>query len=59
MKVGVGGGDLVEVLEGLKPGERVATEGSFRLRAEELRACAGLDRCGRALVGDWQRGEGK
>jgi methyl coenzyme M reductase subunit D len=27
-------GDLVQVLEGVKPGERVVIEGSFLLRAE-------------------------
>jgi hypothetical protein len=27
-------GDLVQVFEGVKPGERVVTEGSFLLRAE-------------------------
>jgi hypothetical protein len=29
--------DAVEVIEGLKPGERVASEGSFFLRAEAAR----------------------
>ena len=34
-------GDLVQVLEGLKLGERVATEGSFLLRAEAARTRSG------------------
>ena len=34
-------GDLVEVLEGVKPGERIAGEGSFYLRAEAGRARGG------------------
>lgn len=36
VKVGAGT-DVVEVLEGLNPGDRVATEGSFLLRAEAAR----------------------
>jgi RND family efflux transporter MFP subunit len=31
-------GDLVEIREGLEPGERVVTEGSFFVRAEAARA---------------------
>lgn len=38
VKLGQPVGDLVEVVEGLKPGERVVTEGSFFLRAEAARA---------------------
>jgi cobalt-zinc-cadmium efflux system membrane fusion protein len=34
-------GDLVQVLEGVKPGERVVTEGSFLLRAEAARTRSG------------------
>ena len=34
-------GDRVEVLEGVKPGERVVTDGSFFLRAEATRARSG------------------
>jgi cobalt-zinc-cadmium efflux system membrane fusion protein len=37
VKIGVSNGDVIEVLEGVKPGERVATEGSFLLRAEAAR----------------------
>jgi len=37
VKVGAGNGDVVEVLDGLKPGDRVATDGSFLLRAEAAR----------------------
>jgi RND family efflux transporter MFP subunit len=36
VKVGAGT-DVVEVLEGLNPGDRIATEGSFLLRAEAAR----------------------
>ena len=35
--VGAPVGDAVEVIEGLKPGERVVSEGSFFLRAEAAR----------------------
>lgn len=35
--VGAPAGDAVEVVEGLKPGERVVSEGSFFLRAEAAR----------------------
>jgi RND family efflux transporter MFP subunit len=41
VRLGAGGRDRVEVLEGLKPGERVAAEGSFYLRAEAGRARGG------------------
>jgi RND family efflux transporter MFP subunit len=37
VKVGAGNGDVVEVLDGLKPGERVVTDGGFLLRAEAAR----------------------
>jgi multidrug efflux pump subunit AcrA (membrane-fusion protein) len=37
VKVSEQSGDVVIVLEGLKPGERVVTEGSFFLRAEAAR----------------------
>jgi membrane fusion protein, heavy metal efflux system len=35
--LGAESGDYVEVLDGLKPNERVATKGSFDLRAESIR----------------------
>jgi RND family efflux transporter MFP subunit len=35
--VGAPAGDAVEVIEGLKPGERIVSEGSFFLRAEATR----------------------
>jgi len=35
--LGAESGDYVEVLEGLKPGDRVVTDGSFDLRAEAVR----------------------
>jgi RND family efflux transporter MFP subunit len=37
VRLGPSVGDLVQVLEGVKPGERVVTEGSFLLRAEAAR----------------------
>ena len=37
VKISEQSGDVVTVLEGLKPGERVVTEGSFFLRAEAAR----------------------
>lgn len=41
VRLGAAAGDLVQVLEGLKPGERVVTEGSFLLRAEAARTRSG------------------
>jgi len=41
VRLGPAVGDLVEVLEGVKPGERVVTEGSFLLRAEAARTRSG------------------
>lgn len=41
VKLGRAVGDFVEVLQGLKAGERVVTEGSFFLRAEATRARSG------------------
>jgi RND family efflux transporter MFP subunit len=38
VRLGTAADDTVEVLEGLKPGERVVSEGSFFLRAEAGRA---------------------
>ena len=37
IKLGAESGDYVEVLSGLKSGERVVTKGSFDLRAEAVR----------------------
>ena len=37
LKLGPAVGETVQVLEGLKPGERVVTVGSFLLRAEAAR----------------------
>jgi RND family efflux transporter MFP subunit len=37
VKLGVSAGDRVQVLEGIKPGEKIVTEGSFFLRAEAAR----------------------
>jgi multidrug efflux pump subunit AcrA (membrane-fusion protein) len=41
VKLGPAAGDSVQVLEGLKPGEKVVTEGSFFLRAEAARTRSG------------------
>src|SRR5437667_420688 len=41
VKLGRATGDVVEVLAGVKPGERVVTDGSFFLRAEATRTRAG------------------
>lgn len=41
IKLGVAMDDSVQVLEGLKPGERIVTEGSFFVRAEVARSRSG------------------
>jgi RND family efflux transporter MFP subunit len=41
VKLGQIGGDFMEVLDGLKPGEKVVTDGSFYLRAEATRSRSG------------------
>jgi len=41
VKVSEQSGEVVTVLDGLKPGERVVTEGSFFLRAEAARSRSG------------------
>jgi cobalt-zinc-cadmium efflux system membrane fusion protein len=41
VKLGQPAGEIVQVLEGLKPGEKVVTEGSFFLRAEATRMRSG------------------
>ncbi len=41
VRLGSTSGDFVQVLEGVKPGERVVTEGSFLLRAEAARTRSG------------------
>ena len=41
VKVGAGGGEAVQVLEGLRPGENVVSQGSFFLRAEAARTRPG------------------
>ena len=41
VKPGAPSGDLVPVLAGLKPGEKVVTDGSFFLRAEAARTRSG------------------
>jgi len=38
VKLGPPVGDLIQIVEGLKPGERVVTDGSFFLRAEAARS---------------------
>jgi multidrug efflux pump subunit AcrA (membrane-fusion protein) len=41
VKLGPPSGDLVQVLDGLKPGDKVVTDGSFFLRAEAARSRSG------------------
>jgi len=41
VKLGTPSGDFVQVLDGLKPGDKVVTEGSFFLRAEAARSRSG------------------
>ena len=41
VKLGAAVGDAVQVVDGMKPGERVVTEGSFFLRAEATRTRSG------------------
>lgn len=41
VKVGQVMGDYIQVLEGVKPGERIVTEGSFFLRSEATRSRSG------------------
>ena len=41
VKLGQPAGEFVPVLEGLKPGEKVVTDGSFFLRAEAARTRSG------------------
>ena len=41
VKLGASSGDFVQVLEGLKPGDKVVTDGSFFLRAEASRTRSG------------------
>ena len=41
VKLGQVVGELVQVLEGLRPGQKVVTEGSFLLRAEAARTRTG------------------
>jgi cobalt-zinc-cadmium efflux system membrane fusion protein len=41
VKLGPAAGEFVQVVEGLRPGERVVTEGSFFLRAEAARTRSG------------------
>jgi multidrug efflux pump subunit AcrA (membrane-fusion protein) len=41
VKVGAAMGDYMQVLEGVKPGDRIVTEGSFLLRSEAMRSRSG------------------
>jgi len=45
VKIGLVDGDHVEVLEGVKPGEEVATTGSFLLKTETLKGAIGAGCC--------------
>jgi multidrug efflux pump subunit AcrA (membrane-fusion protein) len=40
VRLGAALGDAVEVIDGVKPGERIVTDGSFYLRAEAGRSRA-------------------
>ncbi|WP_437717724.1 efflux RND transporter periplasmic adaptor subunit [Sorangium sp. So ce448] len=46
VEVGATEGDLVEVTRGVRPGEEVATEGSFLLKTETLKESIGAGCCG-------------
>ncbi|WP_437627766.1 efflux RND transporter periplasmic adaptor subunit [Sorangium sp. So ce1151] len=46
VEVGAAEGDLVEVVKGVRPGEEVATEGSFLLKTETLKESIGAGCCG-------------
>jgi multidrug efflux pump subunit AcrA (membrane-fusion protein) len=41
IKIGGDAGELVEVLDGLAPGDKVVTNGSFDLRSKALRESGG------------------
>jgi cobalt-zinc-cadmium efflux system membrane fusion protein len=45
VRVGLTEGDLVELLEGVEPGEPVATKGSFLLKTETLKGSIGAGCC--------------
>ncbi|WP_437786684.1 efflux RND transporter periplasmic adaptor subunit [Sorangium sp. So ce1097] len=46
VETGAAEGDLVEVVKGVRPGEEVATEGSFLLKTETLKESIGAGCCG-------------
>lgn len=46
VEIGATEGDLVEVKKGVRPGEEVATEGSFLLKTETLKESIGAGCCG-------------
>lgn len=46
VELGAAEGDLVEVTKGVRPGEEVATEGSFLLKTETLKESIGAGCCG-------------
>ena len=45
VKLGLAQGDMVEIVEGVKPGETVATQGSFLLKTETLKGAIGAGCC--------------
>lgn len=45
VKLGLTQGDMVEIIEGVKPGETVATRGSFLLKTETLKGAIGAGCC--------------
>ena len=45
VKLGLTQGEMVEIVEGVKPGESVATQGSFLLKTETLKGAIGAGCC--------------
>ncbi len=45
VKTGLVEGDLIEIVDGIKPGEQVATKGSFLLKTETLKGSIGAGCC--------------
>jgi cobalt-zinc-cadmium efflux system membrane fusion protein len=45
VKLGVREGDLIEILNGIRPGEQVVTQGSFLLKTETLKESIGAGCC--------------
>jgi membrane fusion protein, heavy metal efflux system len=45
VKLGLAQGEMIEIVEGVKPGETVATRGSFLLKTETLKGAIGAGCC--------------